>query len=61
MRNHWREEIDLGQLPGDDPKVYKTLQKADTIGMFQVESRAQMATLPRLKPGSSTTWWWRWR
>jgi len=50
VRKHWREEIDLGQLPADDPKVYKTLQKADTIGMFQVESRAQMATLPRLQP-----------
>ncbi len=50
VRNHWREEIDLGQLPADDPKVYSTLQKADTIGMFQVESRAQQATLPRLKP-----------
>ncbi|MGD1070193.1 MAG: error-prone DNA polymerase [Bryobacteraceae bacterium] len=50
VRRHWREEIDLGQLPADDPKVYETLRKADTIGMFQVESRAQMATLPRLKP-----------
>ena len=50
IRNHWREEIDLGQLPADDPKVYKTLQAGDTIGMFQVESRAQQATLPRLKP-----------
>jgi error-prone DNA polymerase len=50
VRDHWREEIDLGQLPPDDPLVYQTLCKADTIGMFQVESRAQMATLPRLKP-----------
>jgi error-prone DNA polymerase len=50
VRRHWREEIDLGQLPADDPKVYRTLRKADTIGMFQVESRAQMATLPRLQP-----------
>ena len=50
VRNHWHEEIDLGQLPQDDPAVYKTLQKGDTIGMFQVESRAQMATLPRMKP-----------
>jgi error-prone DNA polymerase len=50
VRNHWREEIDLGRLPADDRKVYSTLQKADTIGMFQVESRAQQATLPRLKP-----------
>ena len=50
IREHWREEIDLGKLPPDDPLVYETLQKGDTIGMFQVESRAQMATLPRLKP-----------
>ncbi len=50
VRNHWREEIDLGQLPADDPTVYKALGKGDTIGMFQVESRAQMATLPRMKP-----------
>jgi len=50
VRNHWHEEIDLGQLPADDPAVYQTLQKGDTIGMFQVESRAQMATLPRMKP-----------
>ncbi len=50
IRNHWKEEIDLGQLPQNDPKVYKTLQKGDTIGMFQVESRAQQATLPRLRP-----------
>jgi error-prone DNA polymerase len=50
VRNHWREEIDLGQLPANDPAVYKTLCKGDTIGMFQVESRAQMATLPRMKP-----------
>jgi error-prone DNA polymerase len=44
------EEIDLGHLPADDPVVYSTLQKADTIGMFQVESHAQMACLPRLRP-----------
>ena len=37
-------------MPPDDPAVYELLQKADTIGVFQVESRAQMATLPRLKP-----------
>ena len=44
------EQVDLGRLPPDDPAVYQALQKADTIGMFQVESRAQMACLPRLKP-----------
>ncbi|HXO04356.1 MAG TPA: error-prone DNA polymerase [Candidatus Sulfotelmatobacter sp.] len=44
------EKIDLGHMPADDPVVYSTLQKADTIGMFQVESHAQMACLPRLRP-----------
>jgi error-prone DNA polymerase len=37
-------------LPPDDPEVYRTLQKADTVGMFQIESRAQMSCLPRLYP-----------
>jgi error-prone DNA polymerase len=45
-----RARFDLAHLPPDDPAVYDLLQKADTIGVFQVESRAQMATLPRLKP-----------
>jgi error-prone DNA polymerase len=44
------EEVDLAHLPQDDPAVYEALQKADTIGMFQVESRAQMASLPRMRP-----------
>jgi error-prone DNA polymerase len=43
-------EVDLAHLPPDDPRVYAMLQQADTIGVFQVESRAQMATLPRLRP-----------
>jgi error-prone DNA polymerase len=43
-------EVDLAHLPPDDPKVYGMLRQADTVGVFQVESRAQMATLPRLKP-----------
>ncbi len=42
--------VDLARLPPDDPAVYRMLQCADTIGVFQVESRAQMATLPRLRP-----------
>ncbi len=50
IRDHWGEEIDLGRLPADDPAVYAGLQKADTIGLFQVESRAQQASLPRMKP-----------
>jgi error-prone DNA polymerase len=43
-------EFDLATLPADDPAVYASLQKADTVGLFQVESRAQMATLPRIHP-----------
>jgi error-prone DNA polymerase len=50
VRKHYPTEVDLAHLPQDDPAVYSTLQKADTIGLFQVESRAQMACLPRLQP-----------
>ncbi|HEX6210933.1 MAG TPA: error-prone DNA polymerase [Methylomirabilota bacterium] len=42
--------LDLASIPQNDPAVYRMLQAADTVGLFQVESRAQMATLPRLKP-----------
>ena len=44
------QPVDLARLPKDDPAVFKMLQEADTIGLFQVESRAQMSTLPRMKP-----------
>ena len=47
---HYDTPVDLAQLPPDDPPVYETLRKADTVGMFQVESRAQMASLPRNAP-----------
>jgi error-prone DNA polymerase len=50
IQKDYGEEIDLGKLPANDPVVYDTLQRADTIGMFQVESHAQMACLPRLRP-----------
>ncbi len=50
IRDHYHEEVDLAHLPADDPKVYSSLQQADTVGLFQVESRAQMASLPRLLP-----------
>src|SRR6204780_47471 len=50
IRKHQGEEIDLGKLPANDPAVYDALQKADTVGMFQIESRAQMSCLPRLYP-----------
>ncbi|MEQ1911948.1 MAG: OB-fold nucleic acid binding domain-containing protein, partial [Vicinamibacterales bacterium] len=47
-----RPLVDLAHLPENDPAVYRMLCEADTIGVFQVESRAQMATLPRLKPST---------
>jgi error-prone DNA polymerase len=46
---HYGEKVDLAHVP-EDPDVYKVLQKADTVGMFQIESRAQMASLPRNYP-----------
>jgi error-prone DNA polymerase len=42
--------LDLAHIPTDDAPTYEMMQKADTIGVFQIESRAQMATLPRMKP-----------
>ncbi len=50
IEEHYGEKIDLGRLPADDPQVYAALQRADTIGLFQVESRAQQASLPKMKP-----------
>ena len=49
IRDHYHEEVDLAKLPPDDPAVYDALQHADTVGWFQVESRAQMSCLPRMK------------
>ena len=42
--------LDLAHIPKNDPVTFEMMQKADTIGVFQIESRAQMATLPRMKP-----------
>jgi error-prone DNA polymerase len=50
VAEHHGEKIELHELPPTDPAVYAMLQRADSVGVFQVESRAQMATLPRLKP-----------
>ena len=47
---HYGDKVDLAQLPQDDRPVYEALQRADTVGLFQVESRAQMAALPRNRP-----------
>ncbi len=42
--------LDLATIPAEDPAVYEMIQRADTVGVFQIESRAQMSMLPRLKP-----------
>ncbi|MDY6872260.1 MAG: error-prone DNA polymerase [Actinomycetota bacterium] len=50
VREHKGLDVDLAKLDLSEPAVYEMLQRADSVGVFQVESRAQMATLPRLKP-----------
>jgi error-prone DNA polymerase len=50
IEEHHGEKYDLQSVPQDEPEVYDMLCAADTVGVFQVESRAQMATLPRLRP-----------
>ena len=50
IRTYEKKHVDLAHLPADDPKVYKMLREADTVGVFQVESRAQMSALPRNRP-----------
>ncbi len=50
VRTHDGADVDLARLPPDDPETYAMMRRADTMGVFQIESRAQMATLPRMKP-----------
>jgi len=50
IATHEKVRVDLAHLPQDDPAVYRMLNAADTVGLFQVESRAQMASLPRNAP-----------
>jgi error-prone DNA polymerase len=50
LREHYKEDHDLASIPQDDSAVYDMICNADTIGVFQIESRAQMSMLPRLKP-----------
>jgi error-prone DNA polymerase len=50
VAEHHGRRVELHELQPTDPEVYAMLQRADSVGVFQVESRAQMATLPRLKP-----------
>ncbi len=50
VEDHRGERVDLARLPPDDPKVFAMIRRADTVGLFQIESRAQMSTLPRTRP-----------
>jgi error-prone DNA polymerase len=50
VTKHYGEFWSMHSIPQEDPAVYRMLSRADTVGVFQVESRAQMATLPRLRP-----------
>src|SRR5690348_15393533 len=50
VTKHHGEHWTMSSIPQEDPAVYQMLAEADTVGVFQVESRAQMATLPRLRP-----------
>ncbi|MCX2575699.1 error-prone DNA polymerase [Pedobacter sandarakinus] len=49
-RDHYGKQFTLANIPQDDPEVYDMICLADTLGVFQIESRAQMSMLPRLKP-----------
>ena len=50
VERHRGFKLDIARLPNDDEKTYEMIQAADTVGVFQIESRAQMSMLPRLKP-----------
>jgi error-prone DNA polymerase len=50
IEQHYGRRLDLATVPAEDPAVYEMLSRADSLGVFQVESRAQMTMLPRLKP-----------
>ena len=50
LAEHKGIALDLATIPAEDPKTYAMIRKADTLGVFQIESRAQMAMLPRIKP-----------
>ena len=50
LATHKDIKLDLATIPAEDPRTYAMIRKADTLGIFQIESRAQMAMLPRIKP-----------
>ncbi len=50
LKRHRKKDLSMATLPAEDPKVYAMISQADTVGVFQIESRAQMVMLPRLRP-----------
>ncbi|MEQ8865065.1 MAG: error-prone DNA polymerase [Thalassobaculum sp.] len=52
LRDHYGRQVSLATIPREDPRVYAMIQKADTVGVFQIERRAQMSMLPRLRPAN---------
>jgi error-prone DNA polymerase len=52
LQNHYGQSYSLASLPAEEPAVYAMISRADTIGVFQIESRAQMSMLPRLRPAN---------
>ena len=50
VAKHYGETYTIATIPAEEPEVYRMLQRADSLGVFQVESRAQMTMLPRLRP-----------
>ncbi len=52
IERHHGERLDIATIPAEDPRTYAMIRKADTLGTFQIESRAQMSMLPRLKPAT---------
>ncbi len=50
IKDHKHQDLDLATIPQEDPRTYAMIRKADTLGTFQIESRAQMSMLPRMKP-----------
>ncbi len=61
IHEHKHETLDLATIPQEDPATYAMIRKADTLGTFQIESRAQMSMLPRMSREPSTTSSSRWR
>ncbi|NND54407.1 MAG: error-prone DNA polymerase, partial [Gammaproteobacteria bacterium] len=50
IRSYYGRELSMAAVPAEDPQVYEMVSRGDTVGVFQIESRAQMAMLPRLRP-----------